>query len=279
MRNLLDFLVKYNHCFLFLLLEVASFALLIRFNYYQQSVFFTSANEVSGRMYDVVDGVSAYFHLKQENRDLLERNVYLEQRVAELEQTQRSEQADQSEFASMAGVELEGGETVGASVVKNSINRKDNYLTLNRGSRHGVSPEAGVVGPNGVVGIVYKTSPHFALVISLLNSKSSISCKISGSDYFGYLKWDGIDSRYAYLMDVPRHATFSIGDSVVTSGYSTVFPPGLMVGIVDNMSDSDDGLSYLLKVRLATDFGRVTDVRVVGRPGADEERELEQQAE
>ena len=279
MRNLLDFLVKYNHCFLFLLLEVASFALLIRFNYYQQSVFFTSANEVSGRMYDVVDGVSAYFHLKQENRDLLERNVYLEQRVAELEQAQRSEQADQSEFASMAGVELEGGETVGASVVKNSINRKDNYLTLNRGSRHGVSPEAGVVGPNGVVGIVYKTSPHFALVISLLNSKSSISCKISGSDYFGYLKWDGIDSRYAYLMDVPRHATFSIGDSVVTSGYSTVFPPGLMVGIVDNMSDSDDGLSYLLKVRLATDFGRVTDVRVVGRPGAGEERELEQQAE
>lgn len=274
MRNLLDFLVKYNHCFLFLLLEVASFALLIRFNYYQQSVFFTSANELSGRLYDVVGSVSSYFHLKQDNRDLLSRNVYLEGRVAELEQTLRDLAAEQSVYPSLPA-DPDAYPMVSASVIKNSLNRRDNYLTLDRGSHQGVEPETGVVGPNGVVGIVYKTSANYALVISLLNSKSSISCKISSSDYFGYLKWDGADSRYAYLMDLPRHAAFHIGDTVVTSGYSTIFPAGLPVGTIAKINDSDDGLSYLLRVRLSTDFGRVSDVRVVKRPGVDEQRTVE----
>ena len=120
----------------------------------------------------------------------------------------------------------------------------------------------GVVDANGVVGIVYKTSPHYSTVIPLLNSKSSISCKIVGSEYFGYLKWEYGDSRYAYLKDLPRHAEFNLGDTVVTSGYSTVFPAGIMVGTVDDMSDSHDGLSYLLKIKLATDFGKVSNVRL-----------------
>ena len=114
-------------------------------------------------------------------------------------------------------------------------------------------------------------------MISLLNSKSSLSCKIAGSGYFGYLKWEGGDSRYAYLKDLPRHAQFNLGDTVVTSGYSTVFPDGVMVGTVDDMQDSHDGLSYLLKIKLATDFGKVSAVRVIERVGQEEQRSLEQQ--
>ena len=279
MRNLLDFLVKYNHCFLFILLEAAAFALLIRFNYYQQSVFFTSANEVAGRLYEVAGGMSAYFHLKKENEALLDRNVYLEQRVSALEQAIAHRDAIEADFPSLAGLaeELVDENVANASVIKNSLNRKDNYITLNRGSNDGVRPETGVVGANGVVGIVYKTSPNFSLVISLLNSKSNINCRISSSDYFGYLKWDGADSRFAYLMDLPRHAEFHIGDTVETSGYSTVFPAGIMVGTVADISDSDDGLSYLLKVKLATDFGKVTNVRVIQRPDIDEQRDLQRQ--
>ena len=132
---------------------------------------------------------------------------------------------------------------------------------------------------NGVVGIVYKTSPRYSLVIPLLNSKSSISCKIVGSEYFGYLKWEGGDSRFAYLKDLPRHAEFNLGDTVVTSGYSTVFPEGVMVGTVDDMSDSHDGLSYLLKIKLATDFGKVSNVRVISRSGQEEQNMLEKEGE
>lgn len=128
------------------------------------------------------------------------------------------------------------------------------------------------------MGIVYETSSSYSLVISVLNSKSNISCKIVGSDYFGYLKWEHGDSRYAYLKDLPRHAEFNLGDTVVTSGFSTVFPEGIMVGTVDDMSDSHDGLSYLLKIKLATDFGKVSDVRVIARNGQQEQKELENKA-
>ena len=100
-----------------------------------------------------------------------------------------------------------------------------------------------------------------------------------GSDYFGYLKWEGGDSRFAYLKDLPRHAEFNLGDTVVTSGYSTVFPEGVMVGTVDDMSDSHDGLSYLLKIKLATDFGKVSNVRVISRSGQEEQGMLEKEGE
>ncbi len=275
MRNLLNFLLKYNYWFLFLLLEVASFVLLFRFNHYQQSVFFTSANEVAGRVYEISGGISSYFHLKSVNEDLLDRNLLLEQRVAQLEKMLRDKGADSTRLYSLERMEADDYRIFKANVIKNTLNRADNYITLDQGASAGIRPDMGVVDANGVVGIVYKTSPHYSLVIPLLNSKSSISCKIVGSEYFGYLKWEGGDSRFAYLKDLPRHAEFNLGDTVVTSGYSAVFPAGVMVGTVDDMSDSHDGLSYLLKIKLATDFGKVSDVRVIARNGQEEQNNLE----
>lgn len=277
MRNLLNFLMKYNYWFLFLLLEVTSFVLLFHFNRYQQSVFFTSANEAAGKLYEARNGIASYFHLREVNEDLLDRNMLLEQRIAVLENQLADMRSDTAAFRSLDSIPPQAGYTLRkAHVVKNSLNRMDNYLTLDRGEADGVRPEMGVVDANGVVGIVYKTTPHYALVISLLNSKSSLSCKIQGSEYFGYLKWEGEDAQYAYLRDLPRHAEFSVGDTVVTSGYSAVFPPGLLVGYVEEMSDSHDGLSYLLKVRLATDFGKVNDVRVIAVEGQDEMKQLKE---
>ena len=278
MRNLLDFLVKYNYWFLFILLEAASFVLLFRFNHYQQSVFFTSTNALAGKLYEMKSGVTSFFHLKEVNEDLLDRNMQLEQRIAALERTLLDMKSDTSGYHSLDSIPAGSGYRLyKAHVVKNSINRLDNYLTLDRGTADSLRPEMGVVNANGVVGIVYKATPHYALVISLLNSKSSLSCKIQGSNYFGYLKWEGGDTQYAYLRDLPRHAEFSVGDTVVTSGYSAVFPPGLLVGVIDEMSDSHDGLSYLLKIKLATDFGKVDDVRVIAREGQEELKQLEKQ--
>ena len=279
MRNLLNFLIKYNYWFLFLLLEVACFILLFRFNHYQQSVYFTSANGVAGKVYEISGGITSYFHLKTANEDLLDRNMWLEQRLLFLENVLKEKGLDSARLYSMERLAPTEYQIFKANVIKNSLNKADNYITLDRGTTEGIRPEMGVVDANGVVGIVYKTSPHYSLVIPLLNSKSSISCKIVGSDYFGYLKWEGGNSRFAYLKDLPRHAEFNLGDTVVTSGYSTVFPEGVMVGTVDDMSDSHDGLSYLLKIKLATDFGKVSNVRVISRNGQDEQKALESRAD
>lgn len=275
MRNLLNFLLKYNYWFLFILLEVICFVLLFRFNNYQQSVYFTSANVVAGKVYEISGSVSSYFHLKSVNEDLLDRNMLLEQQITNLENALRERRVDSVVVNSIRSLDNADYRLFKAHVICNSLNQADNYITLDKGSSSGIRPEMGVVDGNGVVGIVYKTSPNYSLVISVLNSKSSISCKIVGSEYFGYLKWEHGDSRYAYLKDLPRHAEFNLGDTVVTSGYSTVFPAGVMVGTVDDMSDSNDGLSYLLKIKLATDFGKLSDVRVIARTGQMEQQELE----
>ena len=275
MRNLLNFLIKYNYWFLFLLLEVSSFVLLVRFNRYLQSLVFTSANAAVGAVYETTGSVKSYFHLRSINSDLLDRNLLLEQQLVALQNRLLQQGVDSATMHSIERATPGSFRLHEAKVIKNSLSFEDNYLTLDKGSADGIRPEMGVVDARGVVGIVFKTSPHYAIVISLLNSKSSISCKIAGSDYFGYLRWQGGDVQYAYLKDLPRHAQFNLGDTVVTSGYSTVFPEGIMVGTVDDMQDSHDGLSYLLKVKLATDFGKVNAVRVVERSGQLEQLDLE----
>ncbi|WP_148372018.1 rod shape-determining protein MreC [Bacteroides bouchesdurhonensis] len=278
MRNLINFLLKYNYWFLFIVLEVASFVLLFRFNHYQQSAFFTSANVIVGAVYEVSGGISSYFHLKSVNEDLLDRNMLLEQQINNLEKALKERQLDSITINSIKEIPQTDYQLFKAHVIKNSLNLVDNYITLDKGSLAGIRSEMGVVDGNGIVGIVYETSPSYSVVISILNSKSNISCKIVGSDYFGYLKWEHGDSQYAYLKDLPRHAEFNLGDTVVTSGFSTVFPEGIMVGTVDDMSDSNDGLSYLLKIKLATDFGKLSDVRVIERKGQLEQQELENKA-
>ena len=275
MRNLINFLLKYNYWFLFVILEVASFVLLFRFNNYQQSAYFTSANTVVGAVYEVSGGISSYFHLKSVNEDLLDRNMLLEEQINNLEKALKERQLDSIAVNSIRKMPQKDYQLFKARVIKNSLNLADNYITLDKGSSSGIHSEMGVVDGNGIVGIVYETSPSYSVVISVLNSKSNISCKMVGSDYSGYLKWEHGDSRYAYLKDLPRHAEFNLGDTVVTSGFSTVFPEGIMVGTVDDMSDSHDGLSYLLKIKLATDFGKLSDVRVIARNGQQEQKELE----
>jgi rod shape-determining protein MreC len=157
--------------------------------------------------------------------------------------------------------------------------RRDNLITISAGAADGVRQEMGVVCGTGLVGIVFLTSEHFSIVLPLLNSRSHISCRLRGSDYFGHLVWDGINPLYAQLDDIPRHARFNIGDIVETSGFSSVFPPGIFVGKVEAIGNSDDGLSYKLRVHLATDFTALQDVSVIAQQFQPEVRELEHQAD
>ena len=278
MRNLLNFLFRYNHCIVFVLLQGVSFLLLFSFNNYQHSRFFTSANAFVGKIYEATRAVTGYFDLQRQNEVLMERNIWLEQQLL-LADKRLKEMEEASTRSWPAETTTTMFQSYKACVIKNSLNRADNYITLNQGSLAGIKPDMGVIGPNGVVGIVYKTSPHYSLVISLLSSKSNLSCKIAGNEYFGFLQWEGSDSRYAYLKDLPRHAEFAIGDTIVTSGFSTVFPQGMMVGVIEEANDTNDGLSFLLKIKLATDFGKLRNVHVLAREGIEEQKLLEEKAE
>ena len=263
MRNLLDFLARHNHWFVFVLLEVISAVLLFKYNSYQGSVWFSSANAVSGRVYEASAAVGQYFSLVTVNRQLTQRNVYLEREVARMAQEHAEATADSSYLQRLQNNQTNRYRSVPARVVSSSLDRLNNFITIDKGEADGVKKDMGVVCGTGIVGIVYLTSAHYSVVIPVLNSKSNISCSIRGRGYFGYLHWMGGVPDEAYLDDVPRHARFRIGDVIVTSGYSSVFPPGMLVGKVVRVYNSANGLSFRLRIKLTTDFGNLRDVCVI----------------
>ena len=279
MRNLLDFLAKYSYWLLFVLLEAISFVLLFRFNSYQGSVWFSSANIVTGKIYDTSSKIESYFHLSKINEQLTQRNLYLEQRLAKLERELGDSAADAAMNKSLLLQSLQPYRLIPAKVVGMSWNRRDNLLTINKGEADGVKKDMGVVCGTGVVGIVYLTSAHYAIVIPVLNSQSNISCIIQGRGYFGYLHWTGGNISEAYVDDVPRHAHFKLYENVVTSGYSSVFPAGVMVGKILHVYNSTDQMSYRLKVELATDFGKLRDVCVIDNTALSEQADIMRAAE
>lgn len=266
MHNLLDFVRKYSYFFLFILLEVASLALLFRFNSYQGSVWFSAANSAVARIDGFYGNTLAYINLNEVNKDLTARNIQL-QREAELLRSQLHQfTKDTTLTEQIMHEKLKDYTMIPATVVSNSNERDNNYLVIDKGTIDGIKPEMGVVGGGGVVGIVYLTGPHHSLVIPVTNRKSSISCRVRGQSYFGYLQWDGSSMRRAYVDDIPRYARVKKGEAVETSGYSSVFPPGIFIGRIRSISNSPDGQSYKLDVTLGTNFANLRDVEVVATP-------------
>ena len=267
MRNLLEFLSKYYHWLLFLVLEVVSIVLLFQYNSYQGSVWFSTSNALVGKVYEVDAAIESFFSLTKVNENLTRRNFYLERQVNQLRRlyadiTRDTTVVERTELEFLSRYEL-----IPAKVVSNSIDRTDNLMTIDRGRKDGVEVDMGVACGNGVVGVVYLASDHYSVVMPVLNYHSRISCSIRHRGYFGYLKWSGGDASIAYVEDVPRHAKFKRGDWVETSGYSSIFPPGVLVGKIVEVYNSRDGLSYKLKVQLSTDFGNVRDVCVISDKG------------
>lgn len=263
MNNLLDFLSRHYHWFLFAFLEVICAVLLFQYNSYQSSVWFSSANVVAGKVYEVNAKVTQFFSLVKLNEELTHRNVYLEQQVQNLYNQLADKDVDTTLAKSASMKVLEHFRLIPAKVVSNSVDKKDNLITIDKGEADGVRKDMGVVCGTGVVGIVYMAGKHYSVVIPVLSSKSSISCSIDGRGYVGYLHWTGGNSQMAYVDDIPRHARFRLYDRVVTSGYSSVFPPGIAVGKIRHVYNSSDGLSYRLQVHLYTDFSRLRNVCVI----------------
>lgn len=263
MHNLIEFIKKHFHWLVFLILESVSMVMLFRFNDYQASVWLTSANDLAARVNQKYSDIMAYINLGDVNKDLIMRNVMLQRQVSELRDALAYMGADSAIIDEKQRNALEGYDIIPATVTSNTITKANNYIVIDKGEADGVRSEMGVVGGGGIVGIVYLTGKHYSLVIPILNSKSSISCRIRGHNFFGYLSWNGGHPLVAYLNDVPRYARFKVGDYVETSGYSSVFPPGLFVGKILSIEDSRDGMSFSVKVNLATEFAKLRDVCVV----------------
>ena len=274
MRNLLEFLAKYNHWFVFLILEVVSMVLLFQYNSYQGSAWFSSANAVTGKLYEWDANVETFFSLTKVNQELTQRNAYLEQEVQKLSDSLVSVTKDSSIYHRDQFALLRNYRLIPAKVVANSIDKPGNLMTIDKGSADGIHKDMGVISGTGVVGIVYLVAEHYAIVIPVLNTKSNISCMIQNRGYFGYLRWKGGVSDLACLEEVPRHAHFKLGDYVVTSGYSAVFPPGVRVGRILHVFNSADGLSYRVQLRLSTDFARLRDVCVIDDTAMKERLEI-----
>ena len=281
MRKLLDFLLGKKHWFLFILFEVLSVTLIYRNNSYQRSVILNSSNVVSGYLLSLSGNIQSYFNLREINKNLQEQNGQMELKLLELQEQIESMQADTVTFKGAAADSTTMPfpyRFIVADVVNNNIVHLSNYITINKGKYDGIKPDMGVVSETGVVGIVSNVSEHFSVVIPLLNPKSKISCKVFRSNYFGYLAWDGKEAAYATLEEIPRHSEFQQGDTIVTSGYSAIFPPGLIVGTIEGFSKEHDDNFYALRIKLATSFASLHHVRVITNSLQDEQINIEKEA-
>ena len=263
MHDFIERITAYIHWALFLILEAFSGFLLFQYNHYQGSIWFTQANTVVGIVHEWEAKALSYLRMPAENAALVRRNIILQQNLDNLRHELAEATGDTSLSQKTQEELIEGMTLIPARIIDNSVRKRDNMLVIDVGSEDGVAPEMGVLSGTGVVGIVSGVTPHHALVMSILNSHSSISCRLRGTEYFGYLKWKGGRPLRAYMDDVPRHAHIEKGDIVETSGFSNVFPAGIFLGKVAEIKNSSDGLAYELEILLSTDIANLRHVNVI----------------
>ncbi len=277
MRNLFNFILNNIHWLILLLLVIISTFLIINNNDYQRSRYVGVENEIVGKIYSVSNNVNAYVGLRKSNHDLMEYAAIQEARIQSLENQLKEAYAlrDTLQFPLVHPDTLPPYEFIHATIVNKELSKVNNFLTLNKGSNHGVEKDMGVLSSTGIVGIVINASPGYSIVIPILNPKSRPSCKVLGSNYSGPLVWDEQDMRYAALEDLPRHVEFQIGDTVVTSGYSAVFPEGIPVGIIEGQKKQKNDNFNSLKVRIFTDFWNLSHVLIIKNNHRKEQVNLE----
>jgi rod shape-determining protein MreC len=255
-----------------------SFSLIVKNQEYQKSVFLSSSNASIASLYEMSNSVVEFFKLKASNETLSEENTALKNEIIQLRnqlETMKPEKKDSLNFRIPPEMEYK---FISAKVINSSTNKLQNYITLNKGLRDGIKVDMGVVSDLGVVGIVKTVSDKFAVVIPILNDKIKINCKFTKSNYSGPLQWTGFDYRIASLNDIARHVKFSLGDSLVTSGFTNTFPEGIPVGFIDNFNIKESDAYYNIRVKLAVDFRTLSHVKVIDYKNYREQRYLEQVA-
>lgn len=273
MKNLLHFIVRFHFTILFVVFELICMLMLVNYNNYQKSQFLNSSNAISGDIYEKVSSITDYLSLVKTNEELNEENV----RLSNLLPSSFNFSADSSVLFKDT---LYHQQYIyrSAKIINNSVNKQLNYITLNKGRINGIEPDMGVVTANGVVGVVKSVSENYSSVISLLNSRLKVSAMIKKNNYFGSLSWNGKNYRKARLLDIPFHVKVQKGDSIVTSGFSSTFPEGLPLGVVDEVLTSSGNNFQEVDVLLSNDFKSLSYVKVIGYLQKNERLQLEEGA-
>ena len=268
MQQIIFFFIRNKNFLLFALLFSISLFLTIRTHSYHESKFVTSANFLSGGVYNIKSGITKYFDLESENDKLADENMRLRE---QLEAYKSSTLIDGIENTSIGGKY----NYFGARVINNSYSKTKNLITIDKGTNDEIQNELGVITTKGIVGIVNSTSRNYATVQSVLNSNSQISAKLKKSNHFGFLVWNGGNPNRVRLVDVPRLAPILVGDTIVTDGKSTIFPRGLMVGIIAdyNLDEADD--YYTLEIDLFNDMTNLNHVYIIENRHSEEILQLE----
>lgn len=279
MRNLITFLLRNSAWFLFIFLEIICFYFIFQHNAYQRSVFLNSSNDLVGRVYLISGSVQSYFGLREKNKELLDINGELQAQIWSLEKVLADQNLDSLRTSAILADSLNNFnyEFIPAMVVNNSVALKNNYITINKGENDGVAKEMGVISHKGVVGVVRGTSKNFAVIQPILNTDAFLSCKIKDTNAPGTLVWDAKDYRYASLEGFPRFEKFEKGDTIVTSGFSNIFPQGIIVGVVEDSEPQSDDNFLKLKVKLMSNFGNLQNVLIIKNSPRDEILKLEKE--
>ncbi len=258
MRNLIVFLWRHNFIFIFLLLEALALLLVVNNNYYQRRVMVNTTSDISGSLLSTVNEITAYISLKKANQILSEENARLSNKLPSAFM-----RTDTAQFFVNDSLFRQQYQYVSATVISNSISRRNNYMKINKGRRHGLRPDMAVLAPNGVAGQIIEVSKNYSSVMSMLNSHTRINAKLKNSNQSGSLSWTGHDYRFGKLVDIPSHVSIHIGDTVVTSGYSHIFPESQMLGTVEEFSPAPGDNFWDVKIHFSVDYNNLQYVYVV----------------
>ncbi len=270
MRNLLNFLARYNNLFIFFLLEGLAIYFIVRGNDYHNLRLAKGIRLITLGMDRRISSAKTYLNLYNVNSKIAQENTNLRNQLEKFRSTGNVYNSVYDTLNNQQYV------YTSAEIINNSTNKQKNYFTINKGKNQGVDVDMAVISPDGVAGIIVSSSGNFSVGMSLLNIDFHLSARIKTNGYFGSVAWDGRDYRYAELNEIPLHVTISEGDTIQTTGYSSIFPQGVFIGVVDSFEKAG-GTFYKIRVKLATDFRRIDYVNVIGNLKKLEQTELEKQ--
>lgn len=271
MQQIFNFIFKNSYRLLFLLLLGTSLVLAIQSHSYHRSKVISSANFLTGGVYEQINSVNEYFGLQKKNDELARENARLKSLLFNIKDSTVIPKIDSIKGISKINL-------ITSKVIHNSYNTHENYLTINSGSAAGVKSDMGVINSAGIVGIVDKTSKNYATVLSILNIKSQINAKIKKSNHFGSLIWNGKNAGYVQLIDVPRLASVRKGDTIVTGGQSVIFPENIGIGTISKVYVDNETNYYTLDIRLFNDMTNLGHVYIIKSKDREEVINLEKQS-
>ena len=265
MRTLFAFFKKNYFFFLFVALEVIAILLLVNNNPYQHSRFFNTSNQLVGSINTIYANVDNYFFLKKSNETLLKENARLRSIL-------------KSSFLLSDTISYIYLDTnfryIPARIISNSINKRNNFLMLDKGKKHGIRSEMGVISSNGIIGIVVEVSEHFSTVMSLLHKDSKLSARIKKNNHLANVIWDGKHHLYATLQDIPNHIILEKGDTIITSGFSFFFPEGILIGTIAEFDKDQRSNFNKAKIKLSNDFSSIKNAYILKNIQGREQRQL-----